>query len=237
MLALPKLLLKSLLLSASVLVFSGCSLLEQKSPAEQPPVSAGEATEATVCPQPEAPELPPVQEEVVQETQPEQPPALACPTPKPVVCPAVVSGDVTGRGDLRIVGQVEYVDVMPINMRKKARIDTGAETTSIDASDIVEFERDGKRWVKFKVEDRRTGEVSEIKAQVVRWVRIKQHGVENVRRQVVQLELRMGDIHDKVEVTLADRERFDFPILVGRNFLQGRAVVDVSRKYLTLQKE
>ncbi|MYM61772.1 ATP-dependent zinc protease [Pseudomaricurvus sp. HS19] len=236
MLALPKKLLNSLMLSACVLVFSGCSLLEQKTTTDpQQPVQSQEPGEAPACPQPEAPaEQPPVVEE--KPLQPE-PPALSCPKPKPTACPAVVSGDVTGRGDLRIIGQVEYVDVMPINMRKKARVDTGAETTSIDASDIVEFERDGKSWVKFKVEDRRTGEVSEIKAPVVRWVRIKQHGVENVRRQVVRLELRMGSLHDKVEVTLADRDRFDYPILIGRNFLQGRAVVDVSRKYLTLQKE
>ena len=116
------------------------------------------------------------------------------------------------------------------------RADTGAETTSIDASDIVEFERDGKKWVQFTVTDRSTDVISEIKAPVVRNVRIKQHGVDNVRRQVVELELRMGSLRERVEVTLADREKFDYPILIGRNFLRGRAVVDVSRKYLTLDK-
>lgn len=160
-----------------------------------------------------------------------------CPAPKPVSCPRIVPAGVTGHGDVKIVGAVEYVDVLPLGMRKKARIDTGAETTSIDASDIVEFERDGKRWVKFQVADRVTGETAEVRAQVQRTVLIKQHGSENVRRYVVHLNLRMGSVQDTVEVTLADRERFEYPILIGRNFLEGRVVVDVSRRFLMLDSK
>ena len=222
----------------ALLTVSGCSLMpkvEQNSTvAEVPPIAAAQESEreqsepqeqqsaAAQCPQPEPNLWPPVE-------------PRSC--PKPVQCPLYLEGVATNSGNIAIIGQVEYVDVMSIPIRKKARIDTGAETSSIDATDIVEFERDGEKWVQFQVTDRSTDDVFEVKAPVVRSVLIKQHGVDNVRRQVVELDLRMGAIRETVEVTLADREKFDFPLLIGRNFLQGRAVVDVSRKYLTLNKE
>ncbi len=222
-------LIRTTALGMALLSTTACGLLtkqpENTSPAvevSEPDITLPEALE------PEPPIKPETQacEPVVIEKE------ASC--PKPVECPKIVSGEITQAGDMAIIGRIEYVDVMSIDMRKKARIDTGAETTSIDASNIVEFERDGRKWVQFTIADRSTEDMSEIKAPVVRTVRIKQHGVDNVRRQVVELDLRMGSLRETVEVTLADRERFDFPILIGRNFLRGRAVVDVSQKYMTL---
>ncbi len=46
----------------------------------------------------------------------------------------------------------------------------------------------------------------------------------------------MGSINEVTEVSLADREKFEFPVLIGRNFLEGEAVVDVSRKFVTLEQ-
>lgn len=137
---------------------------------------------------------------------------------------------------LNTIGQVEYVDILPTGMRQKARIDTGAETTSIDARAVTPYERDGKPWVKFSVVDRNTNQPTEFKLPVERTVLIKRHGADNVRRRVVSMQLAIGDLRDRVEVTLADREKFEYPVLIGRNFLEGRAVVDVSRKYIALER-
>lgn len=221
----------SIFLGSAILLLSGCGLFN-KQPTSEPPVVITPPTETVE-------EIkPPVEVEPVQYCEPvviEKITEASC--PKPVECPRIVSAAQSKADDFAIVGRIEYVDVMSISMRKKARIDTGAETTSIDASDITEFERDGEKWVQFTIVDRSTEEVSKIKARVVRNVRIKQHGIENVRRIVVELDLRMGPLQESIEVTLADRERFDYPILIGRNFLRGKAVVDVSRKYLTLEKD
>ena len=137
---------------------------------------------------------------------------------------------------LSTIGQVEYVDILPTGMRQKARIDTGAETTSIDARDVMPYERDGKPWVKFTVIDRVSHQPTEFKLPVERTVLIKRHGADNVRRRVVSMQLAIGDLRGSVEVTLADREKFEYPVLIGRNFLEGRAVVDVSRKYIALER-
>jgi len=146
------------------------------------------------------------------------------------VCPVVEAS--TG---LATIGQVEYVDVLPTGVRHKARIDTGAETTSIDSRDIVLFERDGRQWVRFLVLDRVSKQPTEFKLPVERMVTIKRHGAKSVKRPVVALELAIGSLRDRIEVSLANREKFTYPVLIGRNFLDGRAQVDVSRKFTALE--
>ena len=109
---------------------------------------------------------------------------------------------------------------------------TGATTSSISAVDIVDFERDGKDWVKFKIEhDGITTE--EISLPVERWVKIKQSSAEGTqRRAVVVASIQIGDLKDKTEFTLADRTHLSFPLLLGRSFFRDVAVVDVSKKYV-----
>lgn len=145
------------------------------------------------------------------------------------------SDDRTSIGaDVMLIGQVEYADIMPLGLRQKARIDTGAETTSVGAINIEEFERDGRKWVKFGVALRDSDEVIEFKAPLLRTASIKRHNADNVQRPVVQMRLAIGGLEQTLEVTLADRSDFEFPVLIGRNFLDGRALVDVSKKFLAL---
>lgn len=56
-------------------------------------------------------------------------------------------------GEKCIIGKIERVRLVPPNVVLKARIDTGAKTTSIDAREITPFERDGKQWVRFVIMD------------------------------------------------------------------------------------
>ena len=51
----------------------------------------------------------------------------------------------------QIVGRIEKVKICPENILFKAKLDTGADHSSLDAANIVEFERDGEKWVRFKV--------------------------------------------------------------------------------------
>lgn len=214
---------KVLGIGISILFLTGCETFfgAQQTVQDPPETLQCPVVEPVVCP-----ELPPV-----PEVKPEPPkPEVKAPE-QPVDCAKPASYN----SKYHRLGQVEYVDIMPMGFRQKARIDTGAETTSIDAVDIVEFERDGRAWVQFAVKDRNTDESVMIKAPIKRTVLIKQHGNGDIRRQVVLLTLAIGELKEEVEVTLADRENFEYPILVGRNFLQGRALVDVSRKFLSLE--
>ncbi|MBN2816273.1 MAG: ATP-dependent zinc protease [Campylobacterales bacterium] len=133
-----------------------------------------------------------------------------------------------------VVGSVEKVKIYPSNLIMNARIDTGAETSSINANDITEFERDGKKWVRFTLFDEKTNAPYSMERKVVRRVRILQSSLEEgyERRVVVKLKITIGDKEELSEFTLTSREHMQYPILVGRNVLQDLIVVDVSEQYM-----
>ena len=141
-------------------------------------------------------------------------------------CPPTLYKD-----NLLVVGGVERVQVEPQGVVLEARIDTGARTSSIDAQDIVPFERDGKPWVKFRLplRDEKKSSV-EITTPVTGRASIKRHGEAPLRRLVVSLRVVLGPIDRVSDFTLADRAGYDFPVLIGRSYLQGLALVDVDRE-------
>jgi len=114
----------------------------------------------------------------------------------------------------------------------EARIDTGAESTSIHAEDIQLLERDGKRYVRFQVLDPTSGEKAQMEKRFRRRVLIKQQGGELERRYVVRMWITLGGIRARVDVTLTDRSGFDYPLLIGRNFLTDHMIVDVSQHHV-----
>lgn len=129
-----------------------------------------------------------------------------------------------------IIGAVEKVALPEQKISLNARIDTGATTTSINAQNIKQFERDGKKWVKFEVHDD-SGKLATLEKPVSRVVNIKRHGAKDQDRFAVKVKLTLGEINLLTEVTLADRAKFTYPLLIGRNFLQDMAIVDVSKEY------
>jgi hypothetical protein len=131
---------------------------------------------------------------------------------------------------LVVFGEVEYGTIKPGNIRLKARIDTGATTSSIHATGIKLFDRDGKKWVKFNLV-RKNGEKVAMKKPVIRIVEIKRHGAKDQHRPVVKLDLTMGPVNKITQFSLTDRSKFTYPILIGRSFLKNVAIVDVNRSY------
>jgi len=126
-----------------------------------------------------------------------------------------------------IIGATEHIKIEPPELTLRARIDTGAKKTSIDARNITAFERDGKRWVKFSVYD---GEKEyKVERPVYDTVLIKMHGNESQRRYMVKIRVSIDEVSQLIPVTLADRSSYDFPVLIGRNFLKDYFLVDVSK--------
>ncbi len=125
-----------------------------------------------------------------------------------------------------IFGWAEPVVLVEAGFQLEAKLDTGAETSSLDAIDIRRFRRKGKSWVRFSVEDHDKGEVMRLERPLLRRVRIKRHEGESQRRSVVSLTVCLGDHRRKVEFSLIDRSEFIFPVLLGRSALAGIAMVD-----------
>jgi hypothetical protein len=150
---------------------------------------------------------------------------------KPAECPKP-SASTGGHnlGNKIVVGRVEWLWIEAINRVYEARVDTGATTSSISALDITPFEKDGKRWVRFKLAPDDGDESFEVEAPLVRYVRIRQASSDTLdRRPVAALTVRLGKMTEVAEFTLTDRTQMTYPILLGREFLRDVAVVDVAK--------
>jgi len=137
-----------------------------------------------------------------------------------------------------ILGGVENVYLDPPGLEFSARIDTGAQTSSLNAIDVVEFERDGKPFVRFSIIHPQTGEMIELTRRLRRYVRVKERGDrESQRRPVVKMRVVLADIDEQINFTLVDRGRLKHQVLIGRNLLRDLAIVDVSKKYTTVKTD
>jgi len=128
-----------------------------------------------------------------------------------------------------IIGEVENIRLVPPNVVLKARIDTGAKTTSIDARDITPFERDGKQWVRFVCMDGKKEHTLERK--VIKTVQIKRHDEKAQDRYVINMRIVLGNVSQLIHVNVNDREAYAYPVLIGRNFLRDYFIVDVAKKH------
>lgn len=116
----------------------------------------------------------------------------------------------------------------------KAKIDTGARTSSLHAFDIREFERDGEPWVRFQVkpwqDSQEDAVVVESPIHDRRAVRSSSGHAQ--QRIVVQLMVRLVDREVLAEVTLSNRDEMGFRMLIGREALRRGFVVDPARSFL-----
>ncbi len=128
--------------------------------------------------------------------------------------------------DLSVFGWVEWVDLMDGEIRMKAKLDSGAANSSLDATEVERFRKEGKRWVRFTVTDPETEEQLTLEKPLERNVRIVRHGGEHQRRPVIKLDICLGDRQQEVEVNLIDRSDFIYPLLLGRSALEDIALID-----------
>jgi len=116
----------------------------------------------------------------------------------------------------------------------KAKLDTGAQTSSIHAYDVEEYDRDGADWVRFRVrpwqESTDDQVVVECPVHDRRKVRSSSGHVED--RIVVLLRLILVGHDVTAEVTLSNRDEMGFRMLVGRQALRHGFVVDASHSFL-----
>ncbi len=112
-----------------------------------------------------------------------------------------------------------------------AKVDTGADSTSIDARNIEEFERDDERWVRFELLSNDERNVT-VERKVIDTVTIVQASGSREERFVVELDLCVGNLLMTTEVNLANREGLDFRMLLGREFLvRGHYLVNPAEEY------
>lgn len=130
-----------------------------------------------------------------------------------------------------IFGYVERVVVSEQGLSLKAKLDTGAETSSLDARNIKRFRRNGERMVRFDVPDPETGQLVTLERPLARVVRIRQNDGPYQARPVVRMWLCIGHVLQRVDVNLVDRADFIYPLLIGRSAMRGAIIVDPEMTY------
>ena len=130
----------------------------------------------------------------------------------------------------QVVGWVERACIQSGQLILPAKVDTGAVSCSLHAPDLVEFERDGGKWVRFTIVDG-SGKEAVIEEKIVGVRKIKRHFGQFQDRPVIRLAICVGNVHKTSEVNLVDRTGFEYPLLIGRNFMDDRLIVNPSATY------
>jgi hypothetical protein len=139
-----------------------------------------------------------------------------------------------GKSDLLVVGWREWVGLPDLGIKKiKAKVDTGARSSSLHAFDLQEFDRDGVKWVRFKIHpvQRKNDPVVQAEAAVLDIRSIRSSSGKASLRPVIVTNVELLGVTWPVEMTLANRDQMGFRMLLGRQAIRRRFLVDGGRSY------
>ncbi|MEW6533449.1 MAG: RimK/LysX family protein [Thermodesulfobacteriota bacterium] len=130
----------------------------------------------------------------------------------------------------QVVGWIEKALVRPGDITLDAKLDTGAGNTSLDARIIGETNRNGRKVLKFVVEDG-TGKSVTFEREQVGIEVVTSHSSGDEERPLVLLEICLGKDCRETVVNLANRAGLKYPLLIGRSYMLDFVVVDPDNQY------
>ncbi|MCI4442727.1 MAG: 30S ribosomal protein S6--L-glutamate ligase [Lentimicrobium sp.] len=116
----------------------------------------------------------------------------------------------------------------------KARVDSGAKTSALHAKNIAPFIKDGQNWVKFDINpiQNNVKTIIHCEAPLVDKRVVKSSSGFREQRFVIQTNLEIGNCKWLIEMTLTNRDSMGFRMLLGREAMSGRVLVDPEQQYL-----
>ncbi|MBL0956507.1 MAG: ATP-dependent zinc protease [Leptospira sp.] len=125
-----------------------------------------------------------------------------------------------------IVGRVEWVEFPNWKLKLRARIDTGALSCSINAVNIERVVENGETFILF---DTFVNEKPiRLKSKFVKEAKVTSTSGVSEKRIMISEVIKIGKYKEETMINLNDRTNLNYPILIGRNFLRGKFLVDVS---------
>lgn len=134
-----------------------------------------------------------------------------------------------------VIGWREWAALPDLGVRSiKAKIDTGARSASIHAFDIEHIKRRGQPIVRFTLHptQRKAQPSITCEAQLLEYRTVRNPGGREERRPVITTPIQIGDHTFSIELTLARRDSMGFRMLIGRQAIRGRFVVDPGRSFV-----
>ena len=133
------------------------------------------------------------------------------------------------------VGWREWLTLPALDVQwLKAKIDTGARTSALNAQEITLFQRDQTDWVRFKLHPVQEQETPQVvcEAPVVEYRHVTDSGGNTEKRPVIRTQIILGSLQSAVDITLTDRSKVKFRMLLGRTALPTTATVLPRRSFL-----
>ena len=139
-----------------------------------------------------------------------------------------------GSPEQTVVGWREWVRMSALGVPWiKAKVDTGAKTSSLHAFDLQDYVHEGRLWVRFHVHPWQATDADAVLVELPvhdrRPVRSSSGHVED--RFVVRMRMTLARRRITAEVTLTDRDEMGFRMLIGREALAQGFLVDARRSY------
>lgn len=133
-----------------------------------------------------------------------------------------------------IIGSEEWCGFPTLGVPAiKARIDSGAKTSSIHAFNIQAFKRNQQSWVSFEIHPIQQNRDTIIRCEsvVVDRRNVKSSSGETEKRYVIRVPMVLGDQEWEVELTLTNRDSMGYRMLLGREAMLHRLLVDPSASF------
>lgn len=144
----------------------------------------------------------------------------------------------TNRPSKILVGWKEWCALPELYLPAiKAKIDTGAKTSTLHATHIEPFVIEGRQYVRFMVDPVQekyrhlTHSRKQCVAQLADRRSIMNSGGHREKRYIIKTPIRLGVFVWEIEITLTDRELLSYRMLIGREALKGRVIVDPARAH------
>lgn len=130
-----------------------------------------------------------------------------------------------------VIGWIEHIGLPDLGMPDlRAKIDTGARTSALHATNIQTFERDGEGWVRFKIILSDDADTQIIEAPIYDRREIKNTGGLPEERIVIRTRFRIAQRTWKISVSLTDRSKMTFPMIIGRSALKKKNIAVHTRR-------
>ena len=137
------------------------------------------------------------------------------------------------------IGWRENVELLDFdNSLIKAKMDTGARTSSLHATHISESEDSGKKYITFRLKTSINNEKKYkfFKCELKEWRIVKNSGGDEEYRPVVKTKVKIGKKIMNIEITLTQRSRMSYDMLIGRTALRKKFLIDSGKSYTTKEK-
>lgn len=137
--------------------------------------------------------------------------------------------------DLKVIGSEEWCVFNELGVPGiKARVDSGAKTSSIQASNIKIIIRGTQEWVKFEINPLQENRSISLQCQapLVDRRMVKSSSGISEERLVVKSAVTLGESTFDIELTLANRDTMEYRMLLGREALNNRYVVNSAENFL-----